>query len=115
MKQKNKIKNKEELLDWIEDNFYAYRIEDEEDFFTLQAPRDASVTVCFEKDDDIDEIILKTIERLEDFDADNEFMELWCVDFANHNHFSPSQFIEMLKADERTYNNIAHHLREFVD
>ena len=112
MEQKVEFKNKEELLTWIEKNHRIYPIENEADYFTLQAFRDTSITVCFEEDDDIDEIISKTINRLESFDADDEFMELWSVDFANHNHFKPSQFLKMLQEDEASFKELARKLED---
>ncbi|WP_044005996.1 hypothetical protein [Ligilactobacillus salivarius] len=38
--------------------------------------------------------------RFKNFDADDEFEELWSYEFGQHNHFRPSQFIEMLLDDE---------------
>ena len=109
MEPTKKITNVAELLDYIlEQNFSV--IEAEDNYFTIQCPRDASVTVMYEKDDDIEDIIAETIKRFEDFDADDEFTELWSVEFAEHNHFSPSQFMKMLQEDEKSLRELANKL-----
>jgi hypothetical protein len=51
------------------------------------------VYVRYDEDDEIDGIISKTIEALQNFDADERFTELWSKEFAEYNHFMPSQFI----------------------
>jgi hypothetical protein len=71
------------------------------------------VFVNFEKDDDIDDIVTKTIERFYDFDADERFMDLWNVEFADHTHFLPSQFIKMLQEDEESFRELADNLRKY--
>ncbi len=38
---------------------------------------------------------------------DERFMELWSVDFANRNHFKPSQFLKMLQEDEASFKELA--------
>ena len=88
MGQEIEINNLQELSDWIENNNF-HIFDKEEDNFTIEAPNNATWQIQFEKDDEIDDIISKTIEQLEKFDVDNEFTELWSVDFAKHNHFSP--------------------------
>lgn len=47
------------------------------------------------------------IHRLRQFDADEEFNELWSTDFGERNGYSPSEFIEMLKDDEEEFWNKA--------
>lgn len=45
--------------------------------------------------------MLNTIaDKIKNFDADDEFNELWSYEFGRHNNFRPSQFIEMLLDDE---------------
>jgi hypothetical protein len=112
MEQKEKITSLQELIDWIDNSDICYVADNGETAFVVHAPNDAEWTIQFEKDDDIDTIIPKTIRQLEEFDADNEFMELWSVEFANHNHFKPSQFIKMLQEDEKSFRELADKLRE---
>jgi len=112
MKQKTKITSLRELIDWICNNSDCTVFGIEEDNFTVEAPNNATWQIQFKTDDDIDAIISKTICQLEEFDADNEFTELWNVDFANHNHFKPSQFIKMLQEDEATFKELAGELAD---
>jgi len=112
MEQKNEIKNLQQLFDWIESNDCCV-YDQEEDNFTIQAPNNADWQIQFDKDDDIDSIISKTICQLEEFDADEQFMELWSVDFAERNIFKPSQFIRMLQEDEVSFKELAEKL-EYV-
>jgi hypothetical protein len=111
MEQKNEIKNLPQLLEWINNSQICYVTEANECYFVVEAPNNADVHVHYEEYDEIDDIMYKTRKRLEDFDADEEFMELWSVDFANHNHFRPSQFITMLKEDEETFHSLAWKLK----
>jgi hypothetical protein len=112
MKQKNKITSLQELIDWIE-NSGDFKVFDKEgDCFTIEAPNNATWQIQFEKDDDIREIIYKAIDQLDEFDADNEFTELWSYDFAKHNGFTPLSFITMLKKDEESFRELADRLRE---
>ena len=104
------VSNVEELLDYILEQGFSI-IEAEDNYFTVQCPRDASVTVMYEKGNDIEDIITEAITRFEDFDTDEQFMELWSVEFAEHNHFSPSQFIRMLQEDEASLKKLAYKLR----
>ena len=48
-------------------------------------------------------VLSTIIYRLRQFDADEEFNELWSTEFGEHNRFSPSEFIEMLKDDEEQF------------
>ncbi|MDR0206708.1 MAG: hypothetical protein LBI45_05575, partial [Bacteroidales bacterium] len=63
----------------------------------------------------IEDIICKTIEQLEEFDADERFTELWSADFAKRNCFTPLQFINMLKEDEASFKELAEELKRFTN
>jgi len=115
MEQKNEIKNLRELFNWINNNKTCYVSEQEDDCFYIEAPNNADVFVNIEKENNIGDIIFRTIERLKDFDADEQFMELWSKDFAEHNHFKPSQFIRMLQEDEASFKELAHELKKLTD
>ncbi len=107
-----KIENLQQLFDWIDGSKVCCVSEREDDYFHIEAPNNADIFISIEKDDTIDDIIPKTITRLEEFDADNEFMELWSVDFASHNHFKPSQFLKMLQEDEASFKELAGKLED---
>ena len=110
MEQKIEFDNLQELLDWI-DNSQSCRVEETgEDYFVIEAPNNATWQIQYEKGDNIDRIISKTIMQLEKFDADDEFMELWSVDFAKRNQFKPSQFLKMLQEDEASFKELAEKL-----
>jgi len=112
MEQKSEIKNLQQLFDWIDSSKTCYVTETGEDYFVVEAPNNADVHVHYEEYDEIDDIISCTIDKLENFDADEQFMELWSIEFANHNHFSPSQFIRMLQEDEETFKELAEKLAD---
>lgn len=72
---------------------------------TVEAPNHATVTVniSFDSTDEGNETatMLKAIaDKIKDFNADDEFDELWSREFGEHNHFKPSQFFRMLSEDE---------------
>ena len=77
MEQKAEINNLQELFNWIDSSKQCYVVEKYDDCFTIQAPNNATWQIQFDKDDEIEDIIHKTIEQLGEFDADDEFMELW--------------------------------------
>jgi hypothetical protein len=96
MEQKKQITNVEELVDWITT---THRV---------QAPNNADVFINIKKDDNIDDIIFRTIERFEDFDIDERFTELWDKNYP----YSPSQFLRILKEDEENFRELAEKLAE---
>ncbi len=112
MQHKTEIENLQQLFDWINNSKQCYVVEEEKDFFQISAPNNAEIFVNIEKEDEIDDIISRTIERLQDFDTDERFMELWSKDFANHNHFKPSQFLKMLQEDEASFKELARKLED---
>jgi hypothetical protein len=107
-----KINCIQDLFEWFEKQDCAGILETGDDYFTVECPNDAAVTVDYDTGDSIDKIIDKTIECFEDFDADERFTELWCQEFHAHNHFSPRQFINMLSADEQFLHEMAYILRK---
>ena len=111
MEQKKQITNIEELVDWITSIHCCFDIDIEDNGLYIQAPNNADVFINFEKNDDIGDILCRTIELLENFDADERFMELWSKDFAERNNFKPSQFIRILQEDEASFKELAEELR----
>jgi len=114
MEQQRKITSLQELIDWINNDNDCHVSETDNEYFYIEAPNNADVFVCIEKDADIDDIVLQTIDNLEDFDANERFMELWSKEFAEHNHFTPSHFIKILQEDKETFCGVAYRLRDFV-
>ena len=110
MAQKIEIENLQQLLDWIDDSKICIVSEKGENYFLVEAPNNNDIYVRYDKCDDIDEIMSKTINRLEKFDTDNEFIELWSKEFAERNNFKPSQFLKMLQEDEVSFKELAEKL-----
>ena len=108
-----KITNTQELYEWIisHNNFNGYISENE---VFIQAPYDSSSSINIEEIDDINTIILKVAEELEDFSADNEFDELWSREFGKENNFTPSEFMRALMSDEQALLELAKELREIL-
>lgn len=49
------------------------------------------------------------------FDKNEEFNNLWNVEFGEHNNFTAYDFMEMLKEDEDYFKNVVKGLREEFD
>lgn len=92
----------------LDHNNAEINVDDDGGQIVVEAPNHATVWVdiCLNKLDKENEkqaqvTILNTIaDKIKNFDADDEFEELWSYEFGQHNHFRPSQFIEMLLDDE---------------
>ena len=112
--ENKKIKNVEDLQNWIENHSEFCIIEKEEDFFTVQGYCDSSLTVHFDRKDSMLTIFLNVIGLLEDFRADDEFDKMWSADFGKQNGFTPSEFLRMLISDEEDFHILAKELREIV-
>lgn len=89
---------------------------DNEIFVSLEAGNHATVNVYFDLDicedseSDINllaYIIYEIIHKLRKFDADDEFEQLWSVEFGKHNNFKPSEFLNMLQEDEEEFESTA--------
>lgn len=89
--------------------------QDNEIFARFEAENHATVGIWFDLDElegansveVLSHILYTIIYRLKQFDAEEEFNELWSVDFGKHNGFSAFEFVEMLKADEEQFRNKA--------
>lgn len=89
--------------------------QDNEIFARFEAENHATVGIWFDLDElegadsveVLSHVLYTIIYRLRQFDAEEEFNELWSVDFGKHNDFSPFEFVEMLKADEDEFWNKA--------
>ena len=115
MENKKQNTSLQGFFDFIE-NSKNFRVFDKEnDNFTIEAPNQAVWQIQYEIKDKIDTIVFKTIEQLEEFNADERFTEWWSIDFAERNHFKPSQFITMLKEDEASFKELARELRKLTN
>ena len=103
----NKITCLTEFFDWIDNSKICCVSEKDDDYFYIETPNNGDVFINIEKDDNIDDIISRTINVLQKFDVDERFTELWNKDFAEHNHFKPSQFFKMLQEDEASFKELA--------
>ena len=111
----NKITCLTELIEWIDNSKPCCVSEQEDDYFYIEAPNNADIFINLETGDDIEDILCRTIELLGNFNADERFMELWSKDFAERNHFKPSQFIRMLQKDEASFKELARELRKLIN
>ena len=111
MEQKTKINTLQELFDWINNSKQCHIVENDKDYFIIQAPNNATWQIQFNKKDEIEDIIYDTIKQLKKFDADDEFTDLWSREFAERNGFRPGQFIRMLQEDEASFEELAMELR----
>lgn len=77
---------------------------------TIEAPNHTTLNIQF-IDDEIKNIesefmstyIKHAIKRIDDFDPEETFNELWSPEFAKHNNFSPFQFMDILKEDDQFF------------
>jgi len=105
MEQKIEINTLKELFNWIKSNNQCSVTESGDDFFRITTSYNTNIFVDIEENDEIQDIICRTIEKLNDFDVDEYFIDEW------DNKFSPSQFIRMLQEDEETFQELAGKLR----
>ena len=115
MEQKVGINNLQELIDWIDNSKICCVDEIGKDYFVIEAPNNATWQIQFDKEDDIEDIIYKAKEQLDEFDADEKFTDFWNADFAKHNGFTPLQFITMLKEDEASFKELAGKLKKLTN
>ena len=111
----NKITCLKELIEWIDNSKVCCVSEQGDNYFYIETPNDGDIFINIETDDNIDDILYSTIELLENFSADERFMELWSKDFSERNHFKPSQFIRMLQEDEASFRELARELRMLMN
>ena len=111
----NKITCLTEFIEWIDNSKTCCVSERGDNYFYIETPNDGDIFINLETDDDIEDILCRTIELLGNFNADERFMELWSKDFAERNHFKPSQFIRMLQEDEASFKELARELRKLTN
>lgn len=99
-------------LDHNNAEIFRQRDDDRDEVYvTLEAPNHGTVQVVYNAKEmnglDADELKKAVIEKAAHecymFNADEEFEELWSPDFGHHNEFTPLQFADMLKEDEKFF------------
>lgn len=58
------------------------------------------------KEDLLDELEGAFIKAVYELDSDDFFNEVWSYEFAEHNHFKPGQFMEMLEEDNEYFEEV---------
>lgn len=58
------------------------------------------------KEDLLDELEGAVVKAVYELDIDDFFNEVWSYEFASHNHFKPSQFMEMLEEDNDYFEEV---------
>lgn len=58
------------------------------------------------KEDLLDELEGAYIKAVYELDIDEFFNEVWSYAFAEHNHFKPRQFMEMLEEDNEYFEEV---------
>lgn len=89
--------------------------QDNEIYASFEEENHSMVRIWFDIDvlDELNSVevlsyVLSTIiYRLRQFDAEEEFNELWSTDFGKHNGYTAFEFVEMLKADEQQFHQKA--------
>lgn len=109
-----KIANLAEFKNWILKDHNWFQIFERNDGLDIQCPYDAPVSIIFENENNIEEVILNAIEIFEDFNADEKFNEYWSFDFQKREWFTASEFLRMLINDEGELHEMAKELREVI-
>jgi hypothetical protein len=85
-------------------------------YMTVEAPNNSIITLDFRTEEDPKLVISERdfvdefISSANAFDADERFNDVWDREFAQHNGFTPSQFLRMLQKDQLFFEEKA---REF--
>lgn len=89
--------------------------QDNEVYMTVEAPDNSTMGISINKDASILETREKLVDYMRDFDASNEFGEIWSEEFGEHNGFSAFQFMEKLKSDEAYFHNTANKIQRDIN
>lgn len=89
--------------------------QENEIYASFEGENNSTIAIYFDLDlmEDLNSVeilsyVLNTIiYKLREFNADEEFNNLWSTEFGENNGFSPTEFIEMLKDDEDQFWDIA--------
>lgn len=84
-------------------------------FVVFEAPNNSTMTTVVDvqeleqcaDEDEVRAVIMNEVRRIaHSFDADDQFELFYSKEFMEHNGFTVSQFIEMLKEDEEFFHNL---------
>lgn len=91
--------------------------QDGEQFIVVEAPNHATFQVEHSAENSGNTVgdVRKSLLRMEEFDADEEFDELWSNGFGAHNGISATDFYTGLKADEQYFKDRARDIREDIE
>lgn len=112
-----------EECDFSHGNAEVYsQSEDTELYLTMEGPRHTTLTVYFEEAefDALEKdfracVTQKVMARIQDFDVDDTFIEVWSRSFGEHNGFTPREFITILETDDAHFRSqLAAMLKEGV-
>ena len=67
---------------------------------------EADELIAVIKEDLLDELEGAFIKAVYELNIDDFFNEVWSYEFASHNHFKPSQFMEMLEEDNDYFEEV---------
>ena len=81
---------------------------------TIEAPNHATMSFTTNEGDSMGDVYRRAVERMENFDPEEEFNELWSRQFGKHNHYTPSQFLAMLNADAEFFEERGDELRSLI-
>lgn len=122
MKMTEDIKKIKRMMEDIINKYeldYGY-VEEYSNFIELcvGSPNNSIISACFgisdfenmEDGEIIRHIKKKIAKNIYYFDADDQFEEIWSMEFGKNNNFRPSQFINMLIEDEEYFMNIYNQL-----
>ncbi len=84
-----------------------YAIFEEENHATIVIWFDLDVMEELNSVEILSYVLSTIIYRLRQFDAEEEFNELWSTDFGERNGYTAFEFVEMLKADEQQFHQKA--------
>lgn len=84
-----------------------YAIFEEENHATIVIWFDLDVMEELNSVEILSYVLSTIIYRLRQFDAEEEFNELWSTDFGERNGYTAFEFVEMLKADEEQFHKKA--------
>mgnify|MGYP007022641280 CR=1 FL=1 len=84
-------------------------------YVSIEGPNHATLTVnVVDAEDTMGDVYAEAANRMEDFDPEEEFNELWSRQFGEHNHYTPSQFLAMLNADAEFFEERGDELRSLI-
>src|SRR5699024_7634795 len=84
-----------------------YNFETDEQIVTLEAPNHATFTIQHKMNtgNTIGDFRQRIVNEMQEFNAEDEFNEIWSNDFGNKNNMTASEFYIKLKSDETYFRS----------